>query len=221
MIRGAIFDMDGTLLNSMGFWREMGARYLRSKGKTPEPNLEDKLFEMTMEESRAYMRQAYHLEESLDEISREIDQIILDFYTHEAQAKPGVAEFLEELRRASIPMVVATNTPRSPAEAALGRLGLLDHFQQVFTCSEVGLSKTDPRIFHLAARSLGSQPADTWVFEDALFAARTARAAGFPVAAVYDYVSEKDQQDLRELASLYLPDFSRAMACWEAGDFSR
>lgn len=101
-------------------------------------------------------------------------------------------------------MVVATSTDRMHAEAALKRAGIEEYFDRVFTCSEVGAGKSNPEIFEQAGRQLGTRKSTTWVFEDALYAIKTAKAAGFPTVGLYDETSRKDQKEIRAMADRYL-----------------
>lgn len=207
-LSGAIFDVDGTLLDSMPIWNDLGASYVRSLGLEPKPNLRETLWSMRMDEAAIFLQEEYGIALSMQEILAGIDGIIEDFYTHEAPLKPGIGELLEMLAQAGIPMSVATATDRSLVEAALSREGILGYFSHVFTCGEVGKGKTSPLIYDMARHSLGTRKKDTLVFEDALYAIRTAKRAGYVVAAVRD-ASEERQQSVRALADFYFEDLTR------------
>ena len=114
-----------------------------------------------------------------------MDAIVFAAYRDEVLPKPGVAAYLESLKKQGIPMAVATATNRPMVEAALARTGLAGYFKQIFTCTEIGAGKERPDIYLAAAKALGTHPADTWVFEDALYAIKTAKAAGFLYGGVF------------------------------------
>lgn len=207
MIKGAVFDMDGTLLDSMPVWEHASERYLLEKGIVAEEGLSEILFSMSMRQGAEYVKEKYGLREDIDTIVAGVNEIVFTAYEKEVQPKEGIRELLEELRGRGIPMAVATSTDRPMVEAALKRTGLEAYFARVFTCTEVGAGKVRPDIYDAAAQFLGTKPGETWVFEDALYAIKTAKAAGFPVAGIYDETSRREQEEIRALADVYLRDW--------------
>ena len=203
-IDGAIFDMDGTLLDTMPIWEHASEQYLKSHGIEPQEKLSEVLFSMSMQQGASYVKEKYGLTESVEEIVAGTNAIVAEAYRNEAEAKPYVPELLEKLKKQGVKMVVATSTDRMHAEAALKRAGIEEYFDRVFTCSEVGAGKSNPEIFEQAGRQLGTRKSTTWVFEDALYAIKTAKAAGFPTVGLYDETSRKDQEEIRAMADLYL-----------------
>ena len=216
MIRGAIFDVDGTLLDSSAVWDDAGAKYLATLGITAEAGLGRKLFTMSLEEGAAYMKETYHLQQSRQEILTGVLQVVEDFYYHEAPLKEGAADFVRSLADRGIFMVIASTSKKEHIEAALKRLGIRHHFRKIFTCNEVGIGKHDPKIFLEAAEFLGSTPEDIWVFEDGLYAMKTAKAAGFRVLGVYDEASSGDWEEIEKTADLAMKDLSEFDIFWEA-----
>lgn len=203
-IHGAVFDVDGTILDSMQIWEHAGEWYLEKQGKRPEEGLSDKLFHMSLEKAAEYIKEAYGIEAPAEEIVSEVLDITTAFYHEEVQLKEGIREILEEFRRQGIPMAIATAGDKELDEAAFSRLGILDYFKKIFTCTEVGAGKTQPDIFLQAAAYMGTAPEETVVFEDVLHAAQTAKKAGFYVAGVYDGTSRKDAGEMRRVCDIYL-----------------
>lgn len=205
-ISAAIFDIDGTLLDSSGIWDDLGGRYLRSIGVTPRPGLAGILAPMTMQESCRYLRETYGLPASEADIQSVLLGIISRFYREECALKPGAAELLKVLQNREVTMALATAGDRELSRAALDRLGVLRYFSGIVTCDEYG-SKSRPEIFLAAADVTGSSPAECAVFEDSLQAVRTAYSAGFLTAAVRD-ISEPRQDELRICADFYAESLS-------------
>ena len=123
MIRGAIFDLDGVLLDSMAIWNDLGARYLRRQGIAPEAGLNAILFSMSMEQGATYLKGHYPLNGSEAEILNGIQDMLRDFYYDEVPAKAGAGETLALLQGHGIPMAAATSSPRGHVTHALDRLG--------------------------------------------------------------------------------------------------
>ncbi len=206
-IEGAIFDMDGTLISSMEAWRTVGIRYLRSVGKEPRPGLYEILHPMSLEEACAYLHQTYGTTADFSAFLHSLNELMDGFYRDEAQLKPGAAAIVDSLRQRGVKMCVATATDRSLALQCLKRLRILDCFSAVFTCGEVGAAKTRPDIYYRALDFLGTPKEQTWVFEDALYAVKTATGAGFPVVGLFDEHSDDDQGSVRALSDIYLRDY--------------
>lgn len=204
MIRGAIFDLDGVLLDSMGIWKDLGARYLIKQGIRPEPELGEVLFSMSMEQGAAYIKAQYHLHQAPEEILNGIQDMLRDFYFYEVKAKEGAKELLTFLQEQGIVMTAATSSPREHVTRALKRNGLLPFLERIDTTGEVGESKHSPLIYRMAAEFLGTAPEETLVFEDSLYALRTAKKAGFRVIGVYDAEGETNQAGMEENGEVYL-----------------
>jgi len=200
MIKGAIFDVDGTLLDTMGTWHNCGVRYLAKFGIQADPGLGDILFTHTSETGARYLIDTYHLDMDADEVAEGLTKEMEDFYYNEADFKPGAKDLLDRLQDEGVPMTVATSTDRYCIEAAFRRLGITDYFRGILTCMEVGATKSSPDIFYRAAELLGVADRDCWVFEDGLYAVKTAAKAGFRTVAVYDEISKNDWGELTELA---------------------
>lgn len=213
-ISGAIFDVDGTLLDSMFIWDTIGESYLRSIGYEPRENLKEVLQNMSLWQAACYYRKEYGVTLDEEEIMEGVNAMLERYYRCELPLKPGMAELLMQLHREGVKLCIATATDRYLVEAALSRLGVLSCFSGVFTCSEVGHGKDEPYIFETALAFLGTEKAETVVFDDALYAIRTAKAAGFPVAAVYDSF-EAGQAEVRALSDFYLEEVSQFYLYWK------
>lgn len=206
-LQSAIFDMDGTLLDSMSMWMDLGANMLRAQGIEPEPDLQSKLNVLGLRQGAEYCKTVYHMTQSVDEVVELIEERVDHFYRSEVQAKPGVQKFLSLLKMEGVWMYVATATDRHLAEAALRHAGIDGYFRGLITCTEAGRGKDDPEIYERAMRRLQSNKRDTVIFEDALHAIQTAKGAGFRVCGVYDASAEADQLEIQRLSDYYVRSF--------------
>jgi len=196
MIKAAIFDLDGTVLDSMGAWTELDINFLKAHGKTARSDVHDAVKALTLRQSAQYFQREYGVELTEDKIIDEIKLMIRTAYEKEIGLISGVYEVLNFLHSTGMPMVIATATDCDMAVAALKRLNVLDFFGKVFTCDMVGKSKTEPDVFLAAAEYLGVSPEDTLVFEDSSFAAHTAYKAGFKIAFIAGEESAPDFADI-------------------------
>ena len=207
-LKGAIFDADGTLLDSMHIWRELGARYLQSLNITPEKNLSRILYPMSLEQSCHYLKEHYGLRDSEGEIQSGILGIIEGFYRDEVMLKDGVTGFLEGLRRKNIPMVIATSGNRELLTYALERNDIAGYFDEIFTCSELATTKHAPDIFLACAEYLHMRPENVGVFEDSLFAVEAAKRAGFVVVGVADDSNIHQRGMIKAVADYFIENFT-------------
>jgi HAD superfamily hydrolase (TIGR01509 family) len=214
MIRGIIFDFDGTLFDSMFIWDTAGEVYLRSIGKEPETNLQKVLKPMSLLQSAQYIREKYQIPLSVEDIMDGVNRTVEGFYFHTVEPKPGVIDFLEELHRRNIRMCIATATDRYQVEAALQRCNMLHFFSEIFTCTEVGSGKDRPDIFRKAMEHLQTDRSTTVVVEDAYHAVYTTKQDGFYVVGVHDS-HESRQQELLHLADVYLSDYFDVTSFWK------
>jgi len=212
MIRGAIFDMDGTLLDSSPWWDKAPADWLKSVGKEARPELAEAIFPLTLPQAADYMIAEYGLRQTPQELMDGVNAVMEGFYLHNVPLKPGVRELLDALDARGVPMAVASVTDRRLVEAALARHGVLGRFRSLVTTDEAGAGKQEPSVYLLAAERIGSAPDETLVFEDALHALRTAKRAGFRTVGVCDVGSLKQQEALAAEAEFYLRDFSDCSA---------
>lgn len=210
-ISGAIFDMDGTLTDSMYIWENSGIKYAGTIGLQVRPEFEAVIREMSMTQVAEYIGSEYGVKLTGQEIIDGINKMVEPMYRDEVTYKRGVPEFLEELKGRGVRMCVATATDISLVEMVLRKLDILKYFEKIFTCTMVGVGKEKPDIYEAALKFLGTPKEETPVFEDALFAARTAKAAGFPLAAVYDSdVGEDGWREMQRLADFTIEDYTKA-----------
>lgn len=211
-MRGAIFDMDGTLIDSMGAWEQAGVDYMRSLGIPLPADLKEILYSKSITDATVQIVRRAGLEISQSAIAQDINRRILAVYTAQNLLKPGALALLEYFRASGVKMCVATATDPALAAAALNHNGIDGYFDAVLSCCGTPGGKNDPDIFFAACQKMGTEIENTWVFEDAVFAIRTAKKAGFPIAAVYDSNSLPFIEEITNLAHRYFRDFHEALS---------
>lgn len=204
-----IFDMDGTLVDSMGYWHRLGFEYLAGNGMSEEDAV--KLFEqvktMTLLQAAQLFLDALGIDGEPMDVLTGMREIMEQHYRMDVERKPGVLEYLQKLKAEGCRLCVATATDEDLAHICLRRLGLDDCFEFLLSCQTLGIGKDNPEIYLQAAKRLGAQPEECVVFEDALFAAQTAKQAGFYTTAVQDDNQAKDWAQLSALADEVILDW--------------
>ena len=204
----AIFDMDGTLIDSMIFWKNLAWEYLSSKGITDIPeDLLERIKPMTMSESAALFRRMFGLSGDVEE---EMNTMMDGHYRKDIALKPGVGAYLQRLHGRGVHMCVASATVEHLMEACLTRLGVGDYFEFLLSCETVGAGKQSPLVYLEAAKRLGAEPSEIVVYEDALYGLQTAKKAGFYAVGVFDEGSDH-WQDIRLLADEIIEHWEDAL----------
>ena len=207
-IDAVIFDLDGTLLDSMSAWEHSGSNFVRSIGLTPADDLDEKLEKMSLTDGAAYIKEQYNLPYSEQEILERTLRPIKEHYYNDILPLPGVEQTLKNLKAQGVKMAVATASDRDLAEVSLRRLGLLDYFEFIITCDEAGAGKKSPLVYEEALKRLGTDKSRTLVAEDALYALQTAHEAGFPTAAIEEPHSAHQRAGKQALSTYYVFSFT-------------
>lgn len=197
----AIFDMDGTLVDSMGKWDNLGFEILRRHDREARADFRDMTVPMGMGAAAEYCVKAYGLPCTAGTIVEEMHQCMSGFYETEVKCKPGVEKFLSILKMEGVSMYVATATDRPLVEKALKTTGIAHYFKGIITCAEAGAGKGEsPKIYEYAMKRLRGNKLDTVVFEDSWAAIRTAKNAGFRVAGIYDQSMADHWEEIKAMA---------------------
>ncbi len=206
--KGAIFDMDGTILDSMSHWRSLNVKFLEKRGlPVPEEIQGQELITHSSAAVRLYLEK-FDLGMTFQEIIREFEDDMGPLYQDVIRPKPGAPECLRALHDAGLKLCVATVTPRDVAEKALKRHGLEDLFEFIVCASDTGLRKDSAEFFHMIAGRMNLEASDCVVFEDAVYAMRGARSAGCAVVAVEDASARPDLPEILEISDLYIHDYN-------------
>lgn len=203
-IRGAIFDMDGTLTESMHLWIEIGRRYLEGLGYKVSPEQNHEMTRMLLEPMALYMQDEFGLAKSQEQIIAEINKIVEPGYFEDVAVKQTVVESLEAMQERGIRMCVATATDRHLTEACLKRNGIDRFFSAIFTCGEEHCNKRTSQIYDKARAHLGTSPEETYIFEDTYVSILGAKQSGCRVVALEDRWSVKKRDLIKETADVYV-----------------
>ena len=212
MMKAAIFDMDGTLLNSMQVWINFSPTFCRKYGIEWSDDIQNAIMTMSFVEAAEYFCDNYpHIGYKKDELLDVWFKMLDDSYKTIASVKPNLVEYLEKLRSEGIPCAVATMTEHILCDEALKFHGLIEYFDHIITYEDVGgKGKKFPDIFYKSAELLGQVPADCMVFEDSLHAVETAYAAGFPICGIDDN-GRNDINKIAPMCKMTISDYSELL----------
>ena len=192
-IKGAIFDMDGTLIDSLMFWdllwQRMGKKYLGDENFRPDPITEKAVRTATLIDAMTIVHKNCGVGRSGEEVWKFTYDMLNNFYQNEVKAKEGVFEFLDHLQKNGVRMCIASATAPEHIKVVMKSSGLDKYFDKIISCNDVGKGKEHPDVFIAAHEYLGTPKEDTWIFEDSIVALETAARAGFNTVGVYDKYS--------------------------------
>jgi len=202
-----IFDLDGTLLDSMGVWEQVDVDFLAKRGITVPPDYMDALLSMTFHEAAAYTIKRFALPDGVEDLTREWNEMAAYAYGHTVRMKPYAKEYLTTLRESGAKLAIATSLSAELRDPVLRNNGIDNFFDVICGTDEAGHGKSHPDIFLLTARKIGVPPQDCLVFEDILAAVKSAKNACMSVCAVYDKASENDWEQIKAAADYAIVDF--------------
>lgn len=201
---GIIFDMDGTLLESMHIWINLYTDLLKKFGISSNENIYDIASKMSLPEIAEYMVRKHSIRKTPKEVLSIIHDYIENFYFKEVNTKEKAKEVLEYFNDKNVPMSVATLTNKKYTLGALDHNEITQFFNPILTCREVGHYKTEPNIYLECAKIMGTQVQNTYVVEDTLYALKTANKSGFITVGIYDVNAEPDREEIKKEAKFYI-----------------
>jgi HAD superfamily hydrolase (TIGR01509 family) len=208
-MKGAIFDLDGTLINSLIFWNifweSAGIRYFNKSGFMPTPEDDKAVRTMLLSDAMMLIHEKYKMAESSEELLDFCKESVSDFYKNTVKLKDGVLEFLEYMRDSGVKMCIASATEKSLVKLACERCGIKEYFSEILSCDDIGRGKDKPDIYEAALCSLGTDASETVVFEDSLIAIKTASALGLRCVGIYDRFNF-GQEEIKALSVKYLSE---------------
>ena len=208
-IKGCIFDLDGTLFDSMDIWSRIGPDSLKKRGIAPPPDYARAVFTMSFAQSAAYTVRRFGLLCTPESLMQEWDKAAASAYANEARLKPGAREYLLALRERGLRLGVATTLHERIYRPALERHELLGLFDVLCGADDISLPKSGPEIFLLCAHRLGLESYECVVFEDLLVAIRCAKSAGMQAVGVWDNTPAQDWEEIKNTADRVITGFER------------
>ena len=205
---GAIFDVDGTLLDSMGVWYNVTENYFRLNGKPLDPQIGALFQNMTLTDSTSYMHNVLGFSDKPEQVLNNLEQMIAVEYEQNIPLKPYAEEYIRSLYKNGVRLAVATSGYARLWRSAFDRLGILKYFDAAAFSSEVGVDKSNPDVYLLAAERLGKAPCECTVYEDILTGIIGAKKAGMRTVGIYDESNENDTEEIIKHADIYVKDYS-------------
>ena len=206
-IEAAIFDLDGTLVDSMWVWEQIDIDYLSKFGHAVPSNLVDEITHLSFSETANYFKTRFELEDTIENIMCSWSDMAFNYYSNVVKLKPGALEYLNKLKNSNIKIALATSNSRPLLETVLKNNGIYDLFDCITTTDEVARNKNYPDIYLHSAEKLNVAPENCIVFEDVIAAVIGAKAADMTVVAVYDKHSEHQSELLQTTADKYIADY--------------
>ena len=204
-----IFDLDGTLVDSMWMWRQIDIEFLGERGIALPEDLQQKIEGMSFRETAVYMQERFQLKETAEELMDIWNKMAFEKYKNEVPLKRGIQKFLEHLKACQIKMGIATSNSPLLVETVLKAQGIFEYFDSIHTANEVEKGKPAPDIYLLVAKDLGVEPEKCLIFEDIVQGIMAGKNAGMTTCAIYDDYSKDDDENKRAPADYYIEDYEQ------------
>ena len=206
-ITGAIFDFDGTVFDSMHIWKGVKFQFFDRIGLVLNEEQREEFKKLFLLDAIELAKTRFDLKMTDKELFDEFFTLIKEKYLADTKPKNDIIEFLEKLKAKGVKMGIATATGEPALIAVLEKFNMLHYFEEIYSTYTVGASKTEPKVYDVVLNELGTEKETTWIFEDALYAAKTAKKAGYNVVGIYDK-SESEQEELKNLVDIYIHNYS-------------
>ena len=210
-IKACIFDLDGTLVDSMWMWPDIDREYLNRFEIEYDDNLKNEIDGISFHETAVYFKNKFGISDSVEKICKDWEDMAYDKYKYEVKEKPGCKKFLEHLRSKGIKMGLATSNNRSMVDVVLESLNMKDFFEVITTSDEVKRGKPAPDVYLTTANLLNVEPKNCLVFEDVVAGIMAGKSAGMRVCAIEDDFTKEVRQKKKELSDYYIVDYSELL----------
>lgn len=209
--KAVIFDLDGTMVDSMWVWADIDIKYLGELGYEVPTEMKRAIEGMSFTEVAVYFKEKFHIKETIDEIKAIWQDMAMYRYCHEVELKPGLKKFLSFLKEQGFVMAVASSNDRELIEAVLKSHNIFEYLQCIITSCEVKKGKPEPDVYLEAARRLGVEPENCLVFEDIVSGIQAGLNAGMTVCAIRDEDSMYQDVEKRQMANYYIESYEQVL----------
>lgn len=205
-IECAIFDFDGTLFDSMPVWKGLKFKFFESLGIVINDDDRQIFSGLFLMEALPLAKKRFNLSETIDELYSKFWELLKEEYLKSARPKNDIMEFLEKLKHKGVKMGIATATGEEAIIPLLKKYNMLHYFSSIYSTYTVNAPKTEPKVYDIVRKQLGSNKKETWVFEDALYAAKTAKINGYNVVGIFE-PSEHQQDELKDIVDIFIKNY--------------
>lgn len=209
--KAVIFDLDGTLIDSMWMWESIDIEYLGRFGIPYEKDIQEQIEGMSFSETAIYFKERFHIPDTLEQMKNDWDQLAYEKYKNEVPLKKGALEFLNYLKQNGIKMGIATSNSKTLVKVVLEKHQIASYFDSVHTACEVEKGKPAPDIYLLVAKELGVKPVDCLVFEDVPQGIMAGKNAGMTTCAVEDLFSAEQRNVKKDIADYYIESYEEIL----------
>ena len=206
-VKAVLFDLDGTLIDSMHIWKAIDIEFLGRFGYDLPPDLQKNIEGMSFHDTAVYFKTNFEIPLTLQEIMDTWNEMAFHKYTKEIGFKPGALEFIKYIKSMNLPTAICTSNSRELTLAVADSLGFAPYFDEIITSGEVTNGKPAPDIYLEAANRLGVDPKDCFVFEDVVAGIKVGKNAGMRVCAMEDDFSKLTRAEKKKLADYYLDNY--------------
>lgn len=206
-IEAVIFDLDGTLVDSMWMWKAIDIEYLERFHIPVPETLQNTIEGFSFSETAQYFKEQFAIPDSIEKIKEDWNSMAKEKYEKEVPLKPGALDFLNKCQKENIVMGIATSNSRELVDAVVHALHLESYFSCVMTACEVAKGKPAPDIYLAVADRLSVSPSKCLVFEDIVPGIMAGKNAGMRVCAVEDAYSAYQREAKKQAADYYIEDY--------------
>lgn len=209
--KGAIFDLDGTILDSMWVWEQVDVNFLGNRGISVPKDYAKEISAMNIITAAEYTIARFGLPETAEQVAAEWYDMAMKEYAEDVQLKAGAREYMAYLKAKDVKLAVATSSPRELFLPCLENNEIFEFFDTIVTTMEVERGKDFPDVYEEAARRISLKPSECMVFEDILKGIKAAKQGGFYVVALEEDHAIEDREEIRQVSHKYIKDFEELM----------